>query len=103
MKLNQLLLVSFVGMQFILPASAADGADTNSAGASSSQIPAYTAANGTAAGSSEAAEIDALKKTVQDLGQKIQALEQTQAADQQTNTKRRNGANPGSGSTSAHS
>ena len=86
MKLNQLILASFAGLQFILPASAADEAATNSAGAAPAEIPAYTAVNSPTASSAEAAEIDALKKAIQDLGQKVQALEQQRDLASQSNT-----------------
>ena len=86
MKLNQLILVTIAGLQFILPVSAADDAATNSAGAASPQIPAYTAGGSTADSSAESAEIEALKKAINDLGQKVQALEQQRALDQQTAT-----------------
>jgi phosphate-selective porin OprO/OprP len=64
MKLNQMFLASLAGLLFILPAAAAD----------------EPAANSTAA-----AEIDTLKKAVQELDQKIQALEHQRNLDQQTN------------------
>ncbi len=75
MKLNQLILVSFAGLQFILPASAADDAATNSTG--TAQI--------APASSTEAAEIEALKKEVQELSQKVSALEQQRELNQPTN------------------
>jgi len=86
MKLNQLMLTSLAGLQFILPALAADDTATNSAGAVPTEVPAYTAVNSPTAGSTEAAEIEALKKEVQELGQKVQALQQQRDLDQQTNT-----------------
>jgi phosphate-selective porin OprO/OprP len=85
MKLNQLILAAFAGMQLVFPAWAADDTATNSTGAAQAEIPAYTASGG-ATQSVEAAEIEALKKTVQELGQKVQALEQQRDLDQQTNT-----------------
>ena len=85
MKLNQLILATFAGMQFVFPAGAADDTATNSTGAAQAEIPAY-AASGGATQSAEAAEIEALKKEVQELGQKVQALEQQRDLDQQTNT-----------------
>ena len=84
MKLNQLLLVSFAGLQFILPALAADETATNSTGAAQAEIPAYTAGGGTAQ-SGEAAEIEALKKELRELGQQVQTLQQQRDLDQQTN------------------
>jgi cell division protein FtsB len=66
MKLNRLILASFAGLQFIFPALAADDTATNSTG--TAQI--------APASSSEAAEIEALKKDVRALEQKVSALEQ---------------------------
>jgi len=86
MKLNQLILVSLAGLQFVVPATAADDSATNSTGAVPPEIPAYTAVDGTNAGSAEAAQIEALKKAIQELGQKVQALEQQRALDQQAAT-----------------
>jgi len=86
MKLNQLILASFAGLQFILPALAADETATNTTGAGPAEIPAYTAVSNPAANSAAAAEIDALKKAIQDLGQKVQALEQQRDLEQQSNT-----------------
>jgi phosphate-selective porin OprO/OprP len=83
MKLNQLILATFAGMQLVFPAWAADDTATNSTGAAQAGIPAYTASGG-ATQSVEAAEIEALKKEVQELGQKVQALEQQREVDQQT-------------------
>jgi phosphate-selective porin OprO/OprP len=85
MKLNQLILATFAGMQLAFPAGAADDTATNSIGAAQAEIPAYTASGG-ATQSVEAAEIEALKKEVQELGQKVQALQQQRDLDQQTNT-----------------
>jgi phosphate-selective porin OprO/OprP len=84
MKLNQLILATFAGMQLVFPAWAADDTATNSTGAAQAEIPAYTASGG-ATQSAEAAEIEALKKEVQELGQKVQALEHQRELDQQTN------------------
>ena len=72
MKLNQLIPVSFAGLLFFFPAWADDSAATNSTG------PAPVAP----AGSAEAAEIDALKREVQELEQKVKALEQEHAQSQ---------------------
>jgi hypothetical protein len=55
MKLKQLILTGFAGLQFIFPALAADDTATNSAG--TAQI--------APASSAETAEIEALKKEVQ--------------------------------------
>jgi phosphate-selective porin OprO/OprP len=85
MKLNQLILATFAGMQLVFPAWAADDTATNSTGAAQAEIPAY-AASGGATQAVEAAEIEALKKEVQELGQKVQALEHQRDLDQQTNT-----------------
>jgi phosphate-selective porin OprO/OprP len=63
MKPNQLLFATLVGIQFVLPAFAVDSTATNS---------------------TEAAEIEALKREVQELGQKVRALEQQREVDQQT-------------------
>lgn len=84
MKLSQLFLATFAGMQLVFPAWAADDTATNSTGAAQAEIPAYTAGGG-AAQSAEAAEIEALKKAIQDLSQKVQALEHQRDLDQQTN------------------
>jgi phosphate-selective porin OprO/OprP len=84
MKLNQLILAGFAGLQFVFLATAADDTATNSTGAAQAEIPAYTAGGG-ATQSVEAAEIEALKKAVQDLSQKVQALEHQRDLDQQTN------------------
>ena len=54
MKPNQLILAAVAGVLFIFPAWAADDAATNS---------------------TEAAEIEALKLQIQELDQKVQALE----------------------------
>ena len=86
MKLNLLILATLAGSQFVFPVFATDDTATNSAGAVPAEIPADTAANGTTASSAEAAEIEALKKAVQELGQKVQALEHQRDLDQQTNT-----------------
>ena len=85
MRLNQLILATFGGMQLVFPAGAADDTATNATGAAQAEIPAYTASGG-AAQSAEAAEIEALKKEVQELGQKVQALQQQRDLDQQSNT-----------------
>jgi phosphate-selective porin OprO/OprP len=63
MKLNQLLIATFVGAQFTFTSFAADGAATNS---------------------KEAAEIEALKQEVRQLDQKIENLESQHQAEQQT-------------------
>ena len=73
MKLNQLILISIAGLQFISPAWADDSTTTNTTGA----------AQVAPAGSAEAAEIDALKNEIQALEQKVEALEQ-QNAEKQT-------------------
>ncbi|MGA3144403.1 MAG: porin [Verrucomicrobiota bacterium] len=85
MKLNQLILATFAGLQFIFPATAADDTATNATGAAQAEIPAYTASGG-ATQSVEAAEIEALKKEVQELSQKVQTLAHQRDLDQQTNT-----------------
>ena len=85
MKLNQLILATVAGMQLVFPAWAADDTATNSTGAARAEIPAYTAGGGTTQ-SVEAAEIEALKKEVQELSQKVQALAHQRDLDQQTNT-----------------
>jgi phosphate-selective porin OprO/OprP len=63
MKLNQLLIATFVGAQFAFTSFAADDAATNSM---------------------EAAEIEALKQEVRQLDQKIENLESQHQAEQQT-------------------
>ena len=85
MKLNRLILATFAGMQFVFPARAADDTATKTNGAAQAEIPAYTASGG-ATQSAEAAEIEALKKEVRELGQKVHALEQQRGLGQQTNT-----------------
>ena len=85
MKLNQLILATFAGMQLVFPAGAADDTATNSTGAAQAEIPAYTAGGG-ATQSAEAAEIEALKKEVQELSQQVRALAHQRDLDQQTNT-----------------
>jgi phosphate-selective porin OprO/OprP len=85
MKLNQLILAGFAGLQFVFLATAADDTATNSTGAAQAEIPAYTAGGG-AAQSVEAAEIEALKKEVQELSQQVRALAHQRDLDQQTNT-----------------
>ena len=85
MKLTQLILASLAGWLFAFPAVAAEDTATNSTGAVPAEIPAYTAVSSPPTGSAEAAEIEALKKAVQDLGQKVQALEQQRDLGQQTN------------------
>ena len=71
MKLNQLILAGFAGLQFIFPALAADDTATNSTGA----------AQVAPASSAEAAEIEALKNEVQELEQKVSILERQAAPD----------------------
>ncbi len=71
MKLNQLILAGFAGLQFIFPAIAADDTATNSTGV----------AQVAPASSAEAAEIESLKKEVQELEQKVSTLEQQAAPD----------------------
>jgi phosphate-selective porin OprO/OprP len=66
MKPNPLLIASLVGILFVLPAFAADSTATNS---------------------TEAAEIEALKKEIRELAQKVQALEHQRDLDQQTKTE----------------
>ena len=66
MKLNLLILATLAGMQLVFPAWAADDTATNSTGAAQAEIPAQTASGG-ATQSVEAAEIEALKKAVQEL------------------------------------
>jgi phosphate-selective porin OprO/OprP len=83
-RLNRLILAGFAGLQFVFLATAADDTATNSTGAAQAEIPAYTAGGG-AVQSAEAAEIEALKKAVQELGQKVQALEHQRNLEQQTN------------------
>ena len=85
MKLNQLILASLAGLQMIFPAAAADDTVTNSAGAALAVIPAYTAASSPDAGSAGTAEIEALKKELRELGQKVRSLEEQQASARQTN------------------
>ncbi len=85
MKLNRLILVSFAGLQFIFPALAADDTVTNSAGTVPPEIPTATAVSNAPASSAEAAEIEALKKEVQELSQKVNTLEQQRELTQQTN------------------
>ncbi|MGO9587092.1 MAG: porin [Limisphaerales bacterium] len=85
MKPNLLILATLAGLQFVFLAWAADDTATNSAGAAQAEIPAQ-AASGGASQSAEAAEIEALKKAVQELGQKVQALEHQRDLDQQTNS-----------------
>ena len=85
MKLNQLILATVAGMQLVFPVWAADDTATNSTGAARAEIPAYAAGGGTTQ-SVEAAEIEALKKEVQELSQKVQALAHQRDLDQQTNT-----------------
>ena len=63
MKLNQLLLAAFVGLQFVFSSSSADGTDTN-----------------------RDADLETLKQQIQDLNRKVQALEQQRALDQQSNS-----------------
>jgi phosphate-selective porin OprO/OprP len=62
MKLNRLILATYVGLSFALPLFADDGAATNA---------------------TEAAEIQALKQEIQALDQKVEALEQRHDAEQQ--------------------
>jgi phosphate-selective porin OprO/OprP len=84
MKLNLLILATLAGSQFVFPVFATNDTATNSTGAAQAEIPAYTASGG-ATQTVEAAEIEALKKEVQELGQKVQALEHQRDLDQQTN------------------
>ena len=72
-------------MLFAFPVLAEDSAATNSTGAARTEIPAYTAESATT-GAVGTAEIEALKKEVQQLDQKVRSLEQQQALSQQTNT-----------------
>jgi phosphate-selective porin OprO and OprP len=72
MKRYQLVLATIAGLQFIVPALAADDTATNSTGA----------AQVAPVGSSEEAEIEALKKEVQELSQKVQSLEQQREPEQ---------------------
>jgi phosphate-selective porin OprO/OprP len=65
MKMNQLILTVIAGALFVFPALATDDTATNSA---------------------EVAEIEALKKQVQELGQKVQRLEQQRESEQQAVT-----------------
>ena len=83
MKPNPLLFATLVGIQFVLPAFAVDSTATNSTEAAQSGIPALTVA-GTTTSSVETEEIEALKKEVRELGQKVRALEQQREVDQQT-------------------
>jgi phosphate-selective porin OprO/OprP len=85
MKLNQLILVAVVGVQFAFPVLAADSEATNSTGAAQSETPAYVT-GGAATNSAEAAEIETLKEQVQALDQKVQNLEQQREAEQQAVT-----------------
>ena len=85
MKLNQLILVAVVGVQFAFPLLAADSAATNSTGAVQSETSA-DAAVGAATNSTEAAEIQDLKKEIHDLDQKVQGLEQQREAEPQAVT-----------------
>jgi TolA-binding protein len=64
MKLKQLILAAFVGIQFVSPLLAAEGSDTN-----------------------RDADIETLKQQIQDLSRKVQSLEQQQALDRQTNSE----------------
>jgi phosphate-selective porin OprO and OprP len=66
-KLKSLTVATIAGLQFVLPALATDDATT----------PPATTDNST---TSQAAEIDALKKEVRDLAQKLNALESQQSA-----------------------
>jgi phosphate-selective porin OprO and OprP len=66
-KLKHLTVATIAGLQFALPAFAADSSDA-------------PADNSTNSNASQAAEIDALKKEVQDLAQKINALQNQQTA-----------------------
>ena len=65
MKLKQFVIVALACLQVSIPALAEDGTDTNAIGA----------AQVTPGNSAEAAEIEALKKEVQELSQKVQNLE----------------------------
>ena len=62
MKLNQLILAAVAGLLFVFPTWAADDSATNS---------------------TETAEIEALKKQVQELDQKVQALERQRESEQE--------------------
>ena len=64
-KIKHLTVATLAGLQFALPAFAADGSGTPPDNSSSSNA-------------SQAAEIDALKKEVQDLAQKVNSLESQQ-------------------------
>jgi len=85
MKLKQLVLVALAGWQFLSPARAADDAATNSTGAAQVENPASANAGG-ATSSGDAAEINALKQAIQELNEKVQALERRRESEQQTNT-----------------
>src|ERR1035437_10828154 len=61
MKLNQLLLATLVGMQFVFPALAADSADTN-----------------------RDSDIEVLKQQIHELDQKVRLLEHQREVDRQT-------------------
>ena len=65
MKLKQLVIATLAGLLVGIPAFAGDGSDTNSAGA----------AQVTPGNSAEAAEIEALKKEIRELEQKVSTLE----------------------------
>jgi phosphate-selective porin OprO and OprP len=85
MKLNQLILVAVVGAQFAFPALAADSEATNSTGDAQSEAP-VSVAGGATTSSTEAAEIQDLKKEIHELDQKLQSLEQQREAGQPTAT-----------------
>jgi len=86
MKLNQLILAAIVGVQFALPALAAEGEATNVTGAAQSgSSPLATV--GTAASSADTAEIENLKKEIQALDQKVQNLEQKHELERQAATE----------------
>jgi phosphate-selective porin OprO/OprP len=85
MKLNQLILAAVVGVQFAIPAWAAEGEATNVTGAAQSVSPA-SATGGSAAASAETSEIENLKKEIQALDQKVQNLEQQDELEQQAAT-----------------
>jgi len=74
MKLKQLMIVTLACLPAGFSVLAGDGTDTNSSGA-------VQAAPGNSA---EAAEIEALKREVQELGQKVRILEQQRAQEQPT-------------------
>ena len=74
MKLKQFVIVALACLQVSIPALAEDGTDTNAIGA----------AQVTPGNSAEAAEIEALKKEVQELEQKVSTLEHQRELERQT-------------------